>query len=98
VGSTVLVKTALTAAALGATAYSRVLGKKVSQQTAVPASSGTTPAATTPKDVADAQRQLKVLQWVIPTLTGALVVVSSLAGEQQRVTEVKKGLLARAVS
>jgi len=86
---------ALTAAALGATAYSRVLGKKVSQEGAVPAQSGTTPASTTPKAVADAQRQLSALQWVIPALTGALVVVSSLAGEQQRVTEVHKGLLGR---
>ncbi len=95
VGSMAVVKTALTAAALGATAYSRVLGKKVSQEGAVPAQSGTTPASTTPKAVADAQRQLSVLQWVIPALTGALVVVSSLAGEQQRVTEVHKGLLGR---
>jgi hypothetical protein len=95
VGSMVLVKTALTAAALGATGYSRVLGRKVAKQTAVPAQSGTTPAATTPKDVADAQRQLKVLQWAVPALTGALVVVSSFAGEQQRATEVKKGVLGR---
>ena len=95
VASMALAKTALTAAALGVTAYSRVLGKKVSQEGAVPAQSGTTPASTTPKAVADAQRQLSALQWVIPALTGALVVVSSLAGEQQRVTEVHKGLLGR---
>jgi hypothetical protein len=95
VGSVVLVKTALTAAALGATAYSRVLGKKVSQQVAVPAESGTEPAPTTPKAVADAQQQLSVLQWAVPALTGALVVVSSLAGEQQRATEVHKGFLGR---
>ena len=97
VGSMVLVKTALTAAALGATAYSRVLGKKVSQQVDVPAQSGTEPAPTTPRDVANAQRQLSALQWAIPALTGALVVVSSYAGEQQRATEVQKGLLGRLV-
>ena len=95
VGSMVLVKTALTAAALGATAYSRILGQRVSQEGAVPAQSGTEPASTTPKDVANAQRQLAVLQWVIPALTGALVVVSSFAGEQQRASEVRKGLLGR---
>ena len=88
-------KTALTAAALGATAYSRVLGKKVSAKTDVPAESGTSPSATTPKAVADAQRQLKVLQWAVPALTGALVVISSFAGEQQRAEEVSKGLLGR---
>ena len=94
----VLTKTVLTAAALGATAYSRVLGKKVSQQVAVPAHSGTEPAPTTPNAVANAQRQLSVLQWVVPALTGALVVVSSFAGEQQRASEVQKGILGRLTS
>ena len=61
-----LAKTALTAAALGATAYSRVLGRKVSSRTDVPAESGTQPAAGTPADVAAAQRQLAALQWVVP--------------------------------
>ena len=95
VGSMVLVKTTLTAAALGVTAYSRALGKRVSQHTDVPAQSGTTPSIGTPKEVADAQRQLSMLQWAVPALTGALVVVSSFAGEQQRVSEVKKGVLGR---
>ena len=95
VGTMVLVKTALTAAALGATAYSRVLGKRVSQRTDVPADSGTTPSAGTPKEVADAQRQLATLRWAVPALTGALVVVSSFAGEQQRATEVKKGMIGK---
>jgi hypothetical protein len=91
----VLGKTALTAAALGATAYSRVLGRRVAEQTAVPAESGTEPAPTTPKAAADAQRRLSLLQWAVPALTGALVVVSSFAGEQQRASEVHKGVLAR---
>ena len=95
VGSMVVAKTALTAAALGATAYSRALGKKVSAQTDVPVESGTDPAPTTPPDVASAQRKLSALQWGIPALTGALVVVSSFAGEQQRATEVQKGVLGR---
>ncbi|CAA9380712.1 MAG: ABC-type Mn/Zn transport systems, ATPase component [uncultured Nocardioides sp.] len=96
VARTVALKTGLTVAALGATAYSRSLGQRVSQQTEVPAASGTEPAAGTPKQVANAQRQLTVLQWVIPALTGALVVVSSHAGEQQRPENVLEGLLARA--
>jgi hypothetical protein len=87
VSSMVLTKTALTAAALGLTAYSRVLGRRVSQQGAVPTQSGTEPIPTTPDEVARAQRQLSV--------TGALVVVSSFAGEQQRAAEVHKGLLRR---
>jgi len=97
VGTMVLVKTALTVVALGATAYSRVLGKKVSAKTDVPAESGTEPAPTTPKDVASAQRQLAVLQWAVPAATGALVVVSAFAGEQQRASEVQKGFLRRMI-
>ena len=31
--------------------------------------------ASTPKEVAAAQRQLRGLQWAVPTLTGALVVI-----------------------
>jgi hypothetical protein len=95
VGSMALAKTALTAAALGATAYSRMLGRKVSEQTHVPASSGTTPASTTPPDVAQAQRQLAVLQYAVPALTGGLVALSAYAGEQQRASEVHKGVLSR---
>lgn len=88
-------KTALTVGALGVTAYSRTLGRKVSQQTAVPAESGTEPASSTPPEVASAQRQLRKLQWVVPALTGGLVVISAYASEQYRVSEVKKGLVQR---
>lgn len=95
VASMALVKTALTAAALGATAYSRVLGRTVDNQSDVPVAGATTPAAATPTPVAQAQKRLQILQWAVPGLTGALVVVSSLAGEQQRAAEVQKGLLGR---
>jgi hypothetical protein len=67
----------------------------VSSQTDVPVESGTEPAATTPTDVARAQRQLRALQWAVPALTGALVVVSAYAGEQQRPTSVLQGLVDR---
>ncbi len=95
VGSMVVAKTALTAAALGVTAYSRVLGSKVSAQTHVPAESATSPTWTTPPEVAKAQRQLALLQYAVPALTGALVVVSAFAGEQQRASEARKGVLSR---
>jgi hypothetical protein len=95
VASMAALKTGLTAAALGVTAYSRVLGRKVSRHTHVPADSGTMPTEGTPQDVAKAQRQLAMLQWANPALTGALVVVNSYAGEQQRATEAHKGLLDR---
>jgi len=70
----------------------------VSQHADVPAHSGTEPAATTPPDVAAAQKKLALLQWAVPALTGALVVVSSFAGEQQRANEVNKGVARRLLS
>ena len=85
-------KTLLTAAALGVTAYSRVLGKKVDAARNPSAKSGTKPTKVTKAEVAQAMAQLDQLQWVIPALTGALVVVSSYAGEQQRASEVAKGV------
>jgi hypothetical protein len=85
-------KTLLTAAALGVTAYSRVLGKKVDMAGNPSARSGTKPTKVTKAEVAQAMAQLDQLQWVIPALTGALVVVSSYAGEQQRASEVIKGV------
>jgi hypothetical protein len=88
-------KTLITAAALGATAYSRILGQRVSAAGAVASKSGTKPSKrtkATKADVAAAQEQLDRLQWVVPALTGALVAISSYAGEQQRPSEVARGL------
>jgi hypothetical protein len=95
VGGMAALKTGLTIAALGVTAYSRVLGRRVSDHSAVPAESGTDPSAGTPPEVAQAQRQLKALQWAVPALTGSLIAVSAYAGEQQRPSSVASGVLDR---
>jgi hypothetical protein len=92
-----LVKTGLTGAALGVTAWSRVLGKRVSAETRPAVEDGTTPTPETPADVASAQKQLSALQWAVPVLTGALVVVSAFAGEQQRPTSVLAGVRSKLV-
>jgi hypothetical protein len=89
------VKAALTVAALGTTAYARVLGKQLERAGDVPVEGGTTPNPATPDEVARAQRQLTVLQWMIPALTGGLLVVNARMGEQQRPTQVTKGLVQR---
>jgi hypothetical protein len=94
VGATSTVKTALTLAALGTTAYARVLGKRLESAGDVPVEGGTTPNPATPDEVARAQR-LTALQWVIPALTGALLVINARMGEQQRPTQVTKGLVQR---
>ena len=95
VASATVVKTALTGAALAATAWSRALGARLDQAGEVPVEGGTEPSGDTPEDVAKAQRQLKVLQWVIPALTGAVLVVNARMGEQQRPAQVTGGLLDR---
>lgn len=95
VGTMAITKTVLTAAALGVTGYSRVLGKKIADQPSVPVASGTEPTESTPPEVASAQKQLKILQWAIPAITGALIVVSAFAGEQQRPGAFKTGVLDR---
>jgi hypothetical protein len=94
VASATVVKTALTGAALAATAWSRALGARLDQAGQVPVEGATEPGAA-PEDVAKAQRQLKVLQWVIPALTGAVLVLSARMGEQQRPAQVSGGLLGR---
>ena len=91
VGAMSTLKTAVTVAALGVTGYSRVLGQRVSAAGAVPSRSGTKPSKRAKSDVAAAQAQLDKLQWVVPALTGALVAITSYAGEQQRPGEVARG-------
>ena len=95
VAQATVVKTALTGAALAATAWSRALGAKLDQAGEVPVEGGTDPSGDTPQDVAKAQRQLKALQWVIPALTGAVLVLNARMGEQQRPAQVTGGLLGR---
>jgi hypothetical protein len=95
VGRATVVKTALTGAALAATAWSRALGAKLNEAGEVPVEGGTDPSIDTAEDVAKAQRQLKVLQWVIPALTGAVLVLNARMGEQQRPAQVTGGLLGR---
>ncbi len=86
-------KLALTAGALGATAYARLLGQKVMNAGDVPVAGGTASLPSTPPEVAKAQKQLKALQWAIPGLTGAMLASASLHEEQQRPSQVVKGTL-----
>jgi hypothetical protein len=95
VGQATAIKTSLTVLALGATAWARALGAKLEEAGEVPVEGGTDPSGDTPEDVAKAQRQLKVLQWVIPALTGAVLVLNARMGEQQRPAQVTGGLLGR---
>jgi hypothetical protein len=84
VGANTAVKTMLTLAALGTTAYSGLLGAKLGKAADVKTEGGTVPGEDTPDDVARTQRRLRMLQWATPVLTGTLVVLGAQQGEQQR--------------
>jgi hypothetical protein len=82
VGANTAVKTVLTLAALGTTAYSGLLGARLANTADVKTEGGTVPGEDTPDDVA--QQRLRILQWATPVLTGALVVLGAQQGEQER--------------
>jgi hypothetical protein len=84
VGANTIVKTVLTVGALGVSGYGAVLGVRIAREGSVVTEGATEPTAETPPAVASAQRQLKVLQWVTPVLTGAIIGLGSQQGEQQR--------------
>ncbi|WP_344858506.1 hypothetical protein [Planomonospora alba] len=90
-----LVKAAVTGAALAATVYSRRLGAALDRAGDVPAEGAVKPDEDTPEEIARVQRRLRAMQWVVPGLTGALVVLTSLHGEQQRPGEVVRGVVRR---
>ena len=95
VGASTAAKTALLGASLAVTAYARVLGKKVEKSSPVPAEGPTDPNAATPADAATAMKQEKLAQWAIPALTGGMVVLNALHGEQQRPSQVATGTIQR---
>lgn len=49
----------------------------------------------TPAEAAGAQRRLRILQWVVPALTGAHIVMNAMLDEQERPRVVTEGVLRR---
>ena len=95
VGASTVAKLAVTGAALGVTAYSRALGKKLQRADGVPVEGGTDPSAATSPEVAKVQKRLDTCQWLIPALTGGIMLLTSLQGEQQRPGQQLSGILAK---
>lgn len=89
------VKTALTAAAVGLTAYSGALGRKVAKHSHEGAVGATEPSAENSEELQKTQQRLRGTQWAIPAVTGALVVLSAVQGEQQRPQSLVKNQLSR---
>ena len=79
-----VVKTVVTIAAAGVSAYAGWLGAQVNKHQQEGGQGTTEPSPTASPELATAQKQLKIVQWAIPALTGVLVVVGAVHGEQQR--------------
>lgn len=87
-GANAVIKAALTAAAIGTTAYSGMLGAKIAAEgSSEPAEGGTVPSGGTPDNVARLEQQQRILQWVTPALTGGILILGAQQGEQQRASE-----------
>lgn len=79
-----IAKTALTAVAAGLSIYRGQLARKIGRMSHEGAPGVTEPGPHTSPELARAQRNLKIYQWLTPALTGAIVVLGSQQGEQQR--------------
>jgi hypothetical protein len=88
-------KLGLTAAALGASLYSRSLGQKlIDTGTAVEGDTQSVGHQES-SSVQTAKERLHLLQWVVPATTGCIVALSAYMGEQQRPLAIAKGMLER---
>lgn len=87
VGTTSAIRAAATAAALGATMLAARTGSEVARA----AHDGE------PAEEDRLEKRIRTLQWAVPALTGAMVVLDAVMGEQQRPTKVAKGATRRLV-
>ncbi len=79
-----VVKTALTGVAVGLSAYNKRLGQQAGQHRQEGPTGVTEPGADSSRELAETQRRLQLTQWALPAVTGTLVVLGALQGEQQR--------------
>lgn len=70
-------RAALTASAIAATAETGRSGRQVVAGGDVPTATAVQPISDTPPEVAAAQRRLRIVQWLVPALTGTLWVVEA---------------------
>lgn len=79
-----IVKSVITLAGMAATAYSGILGAKVAKLSDEGGEGATEPRSGASKELASAQKQLKMLQWSLPVFSGAVIVLGAREGELQR--------------
>jgi len=79
-----IVKSVLTVAALGTTFYSAVLGRQMDERQHEGAEGTTEPHGGASDELASAQRQQRLFQWLTPAIVLVLIVLGAQQGEQQR--------------
>lgn len=94
-GKNTVVKTAVTLTGMGLTLYAGVLGKKVGQLAEQGGEGVTEPRAGASDELKKAQKQLKVVQWLIPAASGTVIVLGAQQGEQQRPSNLVDGIFSR---
>ncbi|EMY33946.1 hypothetical protein D477_012243 [Arthrobacter crystallopoietes BAB-32] len=88
-------KTIVTLTGAAVTAYAGMLGRKVEMLSPEGAEGATEPGPTSSEELAKAQKQLKVLQWMVPVFAGWVMVLGAKEGEMQRVENVALGMKKR---
>ena len=94
-GATTVTKTALTLVGMGLTAYTGVLGTKVGKLAEQGGEGVTEPRPGASEELKKAQKQLKVLQWAVPVVSGTVIVLGAQQGEQQRPSNLVEGIFNR---
>lgn len=75
------IKTGVTVAGAAATFYAAILGRKVDELSEEGARGATEPGAGASPELAKAQKQLHLLQWLIPGFAAAVIVLGAKHGE-----------------
>lgn len=78
------VKLVFTGLAGAVTLYAAIVGKKMSEHAREGSEGTTEPRGGASDELVSAQKQQKLLQWVIPASTAVLIVLAAQQGEQQR--------------
>jgi hypothetical protein len=79
-----IVKSVLTLGAVGTSLYNGILGRKMAEHADEGTQGVTEPSASASSELASAQKQQRVLQWITPALLAVVVVLAAQQGEQQR--------------
>ena len=71
------------------------MSERVARVQDVPVDGATDPGPDTSPDIASAQRQLALCQWIVPASTGGLIVLDAVHGEIRRPNRRLPGILAK---